>query len=73
MAFANVMTFHDPNESIRVRSDEDHFYFYWQAGTYVALNRDEAIKLRDDLSREITEAAQKHAQATATETEGASA
>ena len=33
----------------------------------------EAVKLRDDLSREITEAAQKHAQATATETEGASA
>jgi len=65
MATANVMTFNDPGEPIRIRFDFDQFYVYWQVGTYLALNRDEAVKLRDDLSRAITEAAQQHAQAIA--------
>jgi len=73
MANANVMTFNDPGESIRIRFDFDQFYVYWQVGTYLALNRDEAIKLRDDLSRAIVEAAQASAKAKVAESEGSPA
>jgi len=57
MARASIMTFNDPNESIRVKTDNSRVYIYWQVGTYLALNQAEAIQLRDDLSRAITEAA----------------
>ena len=54
-------------DTIRVDVGDDGF------GKYLRVSLAEAIQLRDDLSRAITEAAQQHAQATATETEGASA
>ena len=62
MASAAIMTFNDPNNSIRIKFDEHGIYIYWQAGTYLALSQAEALQVRDDLSRAITEAAQKAAQ-----------
>lgn len=53
MAHASIMTFNDPNESIRVKSDNGKVYIYWQACTYLALNQAETLQLRDDLSRAI--------------------
>lgn len=65
MAFANVMTFNDPDESIRVKTGETHVFIYWQVGNYLAVNIAEARKLRDDLSKAITEAATASAMAKA--------
>lgn len=62
MAHASIMTFNDPNGSIRVKTDNGKVYIYWQVGTYLALSQAEALQVRDDLSRAITEAAQKAAQ-----------
>ena len=71
MAHASIMTFNDPDESIRVKTDNGKVYIYWQVGTYLALNQAEVLQLRDDLSRAITEAAT--AAAKAVEAEGAPA
>jgi hypothetical protein len=57
MPFANIMTFTDPEEEIRVKVENNHVYIYWQTATYLALNQAEAIQLRNELSRAITEAA----------------
>ena len=69
MAHASIMTFNDPNESIRVKTGNGRVYIYWQIGTYLALNHAETLQLRDDLSRAITEAATAAAKAVQAEGE----
>ena len=67
MAFANVVTFEDPNEWVWVATDDAGVYIYWQVGIYLKLSHDEALKLRDDLSAAILEAATAAAKAKAEE------
>lgn len=56
MAHATIMTFNDPNGSIRVKTDNGKVYIYWQVGTYLALNQAETLQLRDKLADALTQA-----------------
>lgn len=74
MAFIDCAVF---NREPRVTLDDDADYIRIRIGdaSQIGLTAAEALKLRDALSRAITEAAQKHAQATAkaADAEGAQA